>query len=190
MKMASGTRGRRIDFWAALVFVVVSGAAFSAVVGLASLWSSVRAASPALPPRPPTPTPTLVPSPTPLPGQPPFTPRLGGGWIELRVRFSPSWPWDRNHWQELWSVVQWKDERGYWRDVAGWQGGLNTITIAADGTVIGKQGWWVTKGDLGGGPFRWRVFRSRGGRVLATSEPFYLPDRVGESLWVEVSLGP
>ena len=75
--------------------------------------------------------------------------------------------------------------RGYWRDVAGWQGTLDSVEDGA-----GTKTWWVAKNDLGRGPFRWRVYRSQTGWLLITSEQFYLPGLNGGAVTVEVSLGP
>jgi hypothetical protein len=55
---------------------------------------------------------------------------------------------------------------------------------------VGKKTWWVAGRDLGTGPFRWRVYRSEGGSLLATSEPFDLPGAVGATVTVEVVLAP
>ena len=123
-----------------------------------------------LPPRP-TPQPASAPKPAPT-----------GGLIELYVQFpeTPSYQW-----QELWTVVQWQDEWGYWRTVEGWQGSLDDVAEGA-----GTKTWWVGKTALGGGPFRWRVYRSAGGWLLAQSGEFDLPPAVGETVTVEVSLSP
>jgi hypothetical protein len=89
-------------------------------------------------------------------------------------------------WQELWTVVQWQDPyTEVWHDVEGWQGTLDGVT---DG--LGKKTWWVASRDLDTGPFRWRVYRSEGGTLLATSEPFNLPGAVGAAVTVEVALTP
>ena len=128
-----------------------------------------------LPPRP-TPQPTSAPKPAPT-----------GGLIELHVQFPKAISYQ---WQELWTVVQWQDEWGAWRDVAGWQGELEDIAIGEVGEVIGKRVWWLTEADMGKGLFRWQVYRSNGGALLVTSESFYLPDIKGQTRVVEVSLVP
>ena len=79
----------------------------------------------------------------------------------------------------VWTVVQWQDSAGGWHDVEGWRGTL-------DGHDI--KSWWVHPKDFGTGPFRWLVSQGEGGKLLATSDSFYLPDTEGETLWVEVSL--
>ena len=127
-----------------------------------------------LPPLPPFSTP----GPTPLPG----------GAIELLVNFPATWPWDYVHWQELWTVVQWQDHKDVWHDVAGWQGTLHEIASSDDGSVVGSKPWWVGREDLGKGPFRWRIYRRRYGWLMATSEPFYLPEHSRGTTTVEVDL--
>jgi hypothetical protein len=87
-------------------------------------------------------------------------------------------------------VVQWQDEWGYWQDVEGWQGELDQVKSDDDGAVAGQKTWWVSMDDLGRGPFRWRVYRSRGGYLLATSDEFYLPAVSLDKLVVEVALAP
>jgi len=41
---------------------------------------------------------------------------------------------------------------------------------------------------LGQGPFRWRVYRSQGATLFATSGPFNLPARTGETATIELAL--
>jgi hypothetical protein len=108
----------------------------------------------------------------------------------LHVQFPQTWPWGEAHWQTVWTVVQWQDKLGDWRDVEGWQGELEDIAIGEVGEVIGKRVWWVTKTDLGKGLFRWQVYRGKGDVLLVTSEPFYLPEIEGQTRVVEVSLAP
>ena len=110
-----------------------------------------------------------------------------GGLIELHVQFPEAISYQ---WQELWTVVQWLDEWGRWRDVEGWQGTLYHVTTGENGEIVGKGAWHVAEDDLGGGPFRWRVYRSKGGWLLAQSDEFDLPAAVGETVTVEVSLAP
>jgi hypothetical protein len=97
-------------------------------------------------------------------------PKLPDGVIELTVESAPA---------GLWTVVQWQDALGDWHNVEGWQGTLD------EGN---KKAWWVDKADLGKGPFRWAVTQS--GERLATSESFYLPDSVGQTVRVSISLVP
>jgi len=137
----------------------------------------VQAAPSSLPPRPtaqPTSASQAITSP--------------GTSIELRVQFPPAWPWDKIHWQDLWTVVQWQDAGGNWHDVAGWQGELDAVMVGESGDVEGVKTWWVAKRDLGTGPFRWVVKQSREGKPAATSEPFYLPCAAGETVPAKISL--
>jgi hypothetical protein len=166
--MEMATIDYRPYFWAAVICAVL------AMVFLPPLAEPVRAQ---LPPRPsPTPTPTCPPS-APRPEEP------KGGKVELALQFPETISYA---WQELWTVVQWQDPyTGKWRDVAGWQG---TFDGVKDG--VGRKNWWVASGDLGTGPFRWRIYRSKGGKLLATSEEFTLPERVNTAVRVEVSLVP
>jgi len=113
-----------------------------------------------------------------------------GGFIQLQATFPQTWPWDSAHWEDLWTAVQWLDEWGHWRDVEGWQGSLDEVTRQADGTVVGQKTWWVARGDLGKGPFRWQVYRSPGGALMHTSETFDLPSQRHETTAVEITLRP
>ncbi len=144
-----------------------------ALLVLVSLPSPARTALADLPPR-------FTPTPAPPPAQPAPQSALAGAQIQLRAQFSQDWPATGIPWQELWTVVQWQDEWGYWHDVAGWQG---TLDEAQDG--VGTKTWWVAKEGFSTGPFRWVVYESAGGAVVATSESFYLPDTVGEMVTVE-----
>jgi len=171
------TTNHRSRVWLILI-TVTTGA-----LAVASLSSLVQTAV-ALPPRP-TPEPTATPT-----VQPELLskPVPSGGSIELRVQFPSTWPWEKSHWQDLWTVVQWQDEWGHWRDVEGWQGGLDAVGIGEGGEVVGRKMWWVAESDLGRGPFRWRVYQ--GWRLLAQSGTFDLPDSNGATVMVEVSLAP
>lgn len=122
------------------------------------------AASPAL--LPPRPTPV-----TPTPTSAPLPRVRDGGLIQLIVPSAQA---------GLWTLVQWQDALGGWHDVTGWQGTL-------DGDM---QLWWVDEADLGKGPFRWRVYQSRGGALLGQSALFHLPADIGKVVQVEVSIGP
>ena len=134
----------------------------------------------------PLPLPPLPPPPPITPVQ--VTPTFTGGFIELRARFPQAWPWGRAHWEDLWTVVQWKDDKGTWRDVEGWQGSLDEVLTDEGRTVVGHKTWWVAKDDLGRGPFRWRVYRSQGGWLLATSQTFELPSQRRATTTVEITL--
>ena len=112
-----------------------------------------------------------------------------GGTIELRALFSAGWPWDEIHWQEPWTVVQWQDGWGKWHNADGWQGHLTEVEIMVDEQVVGSCVWWADE-SLGQGTFRWQVYRSKGGELLATSESFGLPAAKMPSVVVEVPLAP
>ena len=104
--------------------------------------------------------------------------RPAGDYIELHIYGNPS--------PNLWTVVQWQHPDGPWRDVEGWQGQPDGVTIIG-GQPVGKKKWWVSKTDFGKGPFRWIVYDTPGGRRLAQSGPFHLPvgDRaVIVAVWV------
>jgi hypothetical protein len=133
-----------------------------------------------LPDRPFTPTPeplqpTSVPTPMPTPTlQAPTTeaaPVVNGGFIKLNLEeIRPG----------LWTQVQWLAGDGNWYDVNGWGGHLN------EGSSVL---WFVGSNHLGAQPaFRWRVFDAEGGTLLATSEQFYLPKAVRETVQVTVSM--
>ena len=146
------------------------------LTALLPLWAAHAAPLP-LPPRPLPPSPEqTAPS--------PFT----GGFIALSARFPQAWPWGSAHGEDLWTAVQWQDDKGAWRDVEGWQGALDEVVTDADGTVVGHKTWWVSKGDLGKGPFRWQVYRTQGGRLLATSSTFDLPSQRRTTTTVELTL--
>jgi hypothetical protein len=154
---------------------------------VALLPSVTQAAPSALPPRPTAqPAPDLPPRPTPEPVLPSTSPSRppAGGFVELRVRFDPAWPSSDGPWQALWTVVQWQDAWGDWRNVVEWQGTLDEVNGDA-----GRKVWWVDRADFGKGPFRWVVYERRGGEPLAQSESFHLPHLIDETVSVEASLG-
>jgi hypothetical protein len=111
-----------------------------------------------------------------------------GGFIELSARFPQTWPWSSAPWEDLWTVAQWQDDKGIWRDVEGWQGALDEVVTDADGTVVGHKTWWVAKSDLSKGPFRWRVYHTQGGWLLATSQTFDMPSQKRATTTVELTL--
>lgn len=132
------------------------------------------AAPPALPPRP---SPSPSPSPVVASGGGP-----AGGAIELRVPLT-SGAWRGVYWQELWTVVQWKDSLGGWHDVDGWKGTPDEVTSGQ-----ARKVWWVARPQMGQGPFRWVAYDRSGGRMLAESASFYLPAISDQ--WLLVSLAP
>ena len=64
-----------------------------------------------------------------------------------------------------WAAVQWKDDKGQWQTVDGWQGEVQN----------GYQRWWVGKDLYNAGPFRWAILERKEGAVLVASESFHLP---------------
>ena len=168
------SQGYKSTFW--LLFVA---AVIGALLGVTLPATPTRA----LPPRPPTPTPTVVPAPVALSFH-------SGGSLLLDVRFPTVWPGVERPWQGLWTVVQWQDDKGIWRNVEGWQGTLDGVETQEDGEAVGWKTWWVAERDLGTGPFRWVIYEGKGGRRLVQSEPFDLPGSVNASVLVEVSLAP
>lgn len=101
-----------------------------------------------------------------------------GAMIELQV-----WPIKST----LWTVVQWQDDTGQWHDVAGWQGHLDSGIIFSQPQGRIKR-WWVDARDFGKGPFQWQVYEAKNGKLLTQSEPFLLPDEVGETVLKQISL--
>jgi len=160
--------------------LVFAGLCVTLVIVLLPLAAQAApAAIPPVPTRPPTPTPTPIASASAQAAPP------DGSRIELRVKFSDTWPEVGMQWQDLWTVVQWRDDRGYWHNVEGWQGTLDEVQ---DG--VGEKVWWVAEADLGKGPFRWLVYQERDGRLLVASDSFYLPSDVGRVALVEVAVLP
>jgi len=123
--------------------------------------------------------PRSTPAPTATPAAQPQSLNSDGSAIELRVR-----PVDAN-WQSLWTIVQWQDNLGHWHDVDGWRGSLDEVAVSE-----GIKRWWVSRGHLGQGPFRWVVYDRPGGRLLAKSQAFNLPPVAGQTATVEIPLKP
>jgi hypothetical protein len=92
-----------------------------------------------------------------------------GAWLELQAADALAGEW---------SGVQWQNSAGAWENVDGWQGALDET---------GGCRWWVAAQDFGSGPFRWVITRGKGGPVLSTSEPFYLPDGANETVRVNTA---
>jgi hypothetical protein len=166
-------RSRKFDF--SLVFGI-----FGAILAFALMPSAIQAHASDFPPRPtdvmpPRPTEVMPsrPAPSPVLSEPGTSPE---GYIELHIRSIHA---------NLWTVVQWQDHSGRWHDVEGWRGAPDEVVSGE-----GKKVWWVGKADLGTGPFRWLIYQSQKGKLLAQSQPFYLPHLSGETVKVEVSLTP
>ena len=157
------------------LWLLLTVAVACASSGIVSSLAPARA----LPPRLPTPTFADV-----VPAR--STPDSGS--IELHVRFLDALPGRESLWQELWTVVQWQDPHtGTWREVESWQGTLDGVRGEDDG-LTGHKTWWVARRDRGTGPFRWQVYRTKGGPLVVTSEPFDLPAGGGQTVVVEVTL--
>ncbi|MBN1814562.1 MAG: hypothetical protein JXA14_22170 [Anaerolineae bacterium] len=161
-------RRASVRFLISTVAILASLAATLLLLPVQTVWS--------LPPRPT------------LPSEPP--PGATGSAIELRAQFPPAWPWNETDWQDLWTIVQWQGNEGNWHNVEGWQGTFDMVKVDEDGEVMGQKTWWVGASDLGKGPFRWQVYRGKGGMLVATSEPFDLPDATGLGVTIEVVLAP
>jgi len=78
-----------------------------------------------------------------------------------------------------WSVVQWQDMDGNWRDVEGWRGSLSEN---------GFRRWTVEAKDFNTGPFRWVVMRGPSGAITGVSNSFNLPAWAGDTVQVTVSV--
>lgn len=111
-----------------------------------------------------------------------------GSRLQLKAHFSDSWPWESMQWQDVWTVVQWQNEKGEWIDVTGWEGNFDSIA-QEEGWVATKE-WWAAEDVLGTGPYRWQAFSYPGGDLLAASEPFYLAGTSGGLVIVEIELAP
>lgn len=103
--------------------------------------------------------------------------------IELRVRFSREE--EARCWQVLWTVVEWQDTLGAWHEVAGWRGTLDEFVNGE-----GKKVWWVSRKDLGTGPFRWTVYSDPTGKLLMHSKAFHMPAATGQTVVMDVTIKP
>jgi len=79
--------------------------------------------------------------------------------------------------KDCWTVVQWQDSNGNWRNIDSWQGELDERN---------QKLWWVAEDNFGQGPFRWMVYENRTGAALALSSPFYLPASAEQSIMIEL----
>ncbi len=96
--------------------------------------------------------------PRPTPAATPSVPVSGAA---IRLHTSASVP-------GAWTIIEWQNELGDWYEVEGWRGHLD------EGNVDMKT-WWVYPVNFGQGPFRWLVYTSENGDLLAVSDPFDLP---------------
>ena len=112
-----------------------------------------------------------------------------GARFHLQAHFSQEWPWETMHWQQdLWLKVQWLDENNVWQDVTGWQGQLDAIQQKED--WVGMKEFWLADAQLGSGPYRWQVYAVHDGRLLITSDQFYLPSKSGDLMTLDTMLEP
>ena len=117
--------------------------------------------------------PTSSPGATPAPPPPP-PPR--GAEIQLHAEIGAAGVPP----EQLWTGVQ-EQSGGQWEDVDGWQGTLDEVIGAT-----GLKSWWAGEELLGAGPFRWVVYEREGGRALAQSALFNVPDENWETEIVRV----
>lgn len=131
------------------------------------------------------PTPTPTPRVTPVAAAAVPAP---GSRLQLHMTYGDNWAWESMAWQEVWTVVEWGDGQN-WFVVEGWRGSLDSIDQQADGRWMSQKEWWVGVENLNTGPFRWVIYNREDGDVLATSEPFNLPARSGETMVIEQMVG-
>ena len=126
---------------------------------------------------------------TPLAPTEPIVATGEGARVHLQAHFSQDWPWETMHWQQdLWLKVQWLDEDEVWQDVTGWQGQLDAIQQKED--WVGMKEFWFADAHLGTGRYRWQVYEVADGRLLVTSDPFYLPSKSGDLMALDTMLEP
>ena len=141
---------------------LVSGLCVLLLAALATLPTLATVS--ALPPRPtPQPTPIVEPAAS-----------APGALIKLNIQPAAQ--------PALWTVVQWQDRLGGWHDVEGWRGTLDQVSNG-----VGKV-WWVARANFDTGPFRWVIYQSPGGKLLAASGNFQLPRYENTAVVIEVSL--
>jgi len=153
---------KRKRFLVRLVIGLCILAAFGLVAALPALSQAA--------PDSPAPIAPLPPRFTPVPGT---DVALQGATIELRVPAALA---------SLWTMVQWQDAAGNWRDVQGWQGTFDAVSQGE-----GTKTWWVAQRDWGTGPFRWELCQQPTGAVLAASDPFYLPGAANQTVRINIS---
>lgn len=73
------------------------------------------------------------------------------------------------------SVVQWRDSSGTWRNVDGWQAQLGMVSNSGVPFVQ----WAVLPNQFNTGPFRWVFYTSQGGAIWGISPTFNLPKVAG-----------
>jgi hypothetical protein len=92
-----------------------------------------------------------------------------GGHIELTIQAND---------EEFWTEVEWVDHAGGWHLVEGWR--TQTLRHAVK--------WFVRESDFRKGPFRWQIYERPGGRLLGSSDRFFLPAQRNEVVRVHVIL--
>ena len=164
----------RYRWWRGILYLGMIGwVVCPFVVQAATLQSGVRS-----PIRPPTPTPGV--EPPLLPGRPTPSPEPESpeeeaehhpcAHVQLRISVPDA--------LGLWTMVQWQDGEDAWHDVEGWQGPL----------VDGEIAWWLSAPLFGAGPFRWVITQSPGGPVVGVSQSFWLPEKDGAGLIIEMDM--
>jgi len=80
---------------------------------------------------------------------------------------------------DYWTVVEWGDSQGGWHQVEGWQALFDDQHQVA---------WGISSDDFGKGPYRWVIHESKGGAIVAASDPFSLPASAGEAVGIHIPL--
>ncbi len=114
---------------------------------------------------------TLTPTPTAIPASTPIATAVPADSAAIYLHTEPSTT-------GLWTAVQWLDG-DEWRDVVGWQASLNESGMVA---------WAVAPTNFGERPFRWLIYDRQGGKLIATSDPFALPDHEHQIIRVTVTV--
>lgn len=82
-----------------------------------------------------------------------------------------------------WTIIQWQDADGNWKEVDGWQGEYTYDPEDAVWEVY----WWVDQDEFGKGPFRWVVYTDKTLKTVeATSAPFDLPSHKFDPVIISV----
>jgi hypothetical protein len=55
---------------------------------------------------------------------------------------------------------------------------------------MGVKELWLADEHLGTGPYRWQMYEHKDGRLLTTSDAFYLPSKGGDLMAVDMMLQP
>ena len=95
--------------------------------------------------------------------------KVEGGFIKLNIMPPQS---------DLWTQIQWRDDKGIWHDVDGWGG------TPIENHVVH---WYVGPEHLGKGPFRWQILTQER-TLLANTELFSLPEKAGQILTLNIDI--